>query len=317
MVGSTSASRLSGERVLVTGGAGFIGSNLANALATANDVVAVDDCYLGTPAHLAESVTFEEASVLDDLAAVVGDVDVCFHLAALSSRGMHERDPQGGARVNVEGFVNTVEAVRDTCEAVVYASTSSVYGSSRDGAGASPAADVEARTAYEASMLARERYAEYLANHHDLTAAGLRLFSVYQGFGGAESHKGEYANTVTQFADAIAAGERPELFGDGTQTRDFVHVADVVRAMELAAAERLTGVYDVGTGESYSFNEMVAMINEVLGTDVTPAYVECPFDGYVEHTLADASAFRAAAGWEPRVDFEAGVRRVCEPYLEE
>ena len=110
---------------------------------------------------------------------------------------------------------------------------------------------VEAHTAYEASKLARERYAEYYANHHEMNMAGLRFFSVYQGFGGNEEHKGQYANTVAQFADAIANGEAPELFGDGTQTRDITHVSDVARACELAADEELTGVYNVGTEEAY------------------------------------------------------------------
>ena len=299
------------KRVLVTGGAGFIGSNLANRLASDNDVIAVDDTYLGTPENLDPEVEFVEASVVDGEFPV--DVDVVFHLAALSSRNMHESDPQRGCRVNVEGFVNTVERARkEGCETVVYASTSSIYGSRTE---PSPVdMDVEARTAYEASKLARERYAEYYANHHDMNTAGLRFFSVYQGFGGNEEHKGEYANTVAQFADAIASGEAPELFGDGTQTRDFTHVSDVARACELAADHELTGVYNVGTQEAYSFNEMVALINDALGTEVDPEYIECPFDGYVHDTMADYSTFREATGWEPEVSFEEGVEMVCQPY---
>ncbi|MGM0590595.1 MAG: NAD-dependent epimerase/dehydratase family protein [Halobacteriota archaeon] len=299
------------RRVMVTGGAGFIGSNLANYLAADNDVVAVDDLYLGTTANLDDGVDFYDLSVLDE--ALPADVDVLFHLAALSSRNMHEENPQRGARVNVEGFVNTVEQVREQgCETVVYASTSSVYGSRTEPSPESM--PIEARTGYEASKLARERYAEYYANHHGMSMAGMRFFSVYQGYGGAEAHKGEYANTVAQFADQIARGERPELFGDGTQTRDFTHVEDVVRALELAADHRLTGVYNVGTGESYDFNTMVEMINDELGTDVDPAYIECPFDGYVHDTMADATKFSAATGWEPQIDFEEGVSRVCAPY---
>jgi UDP-glucose 4-epimerase len=305
---------MQGKRVLVTGGAGFIGSNLANHLAEANDVVAIDDLYLGTPENLSDDVEFVEASVLDD--DLPTDVDVLFHLAALSSYKMHEEDPRKGARVNVEGFVNAVEQAReDGCETVVYASTSSIYGSRTE---PSPEdMDVEARTGYEASKLARERYGEYFANHYDLNVAGLRFFSVYQGFGGNEAHKGEYANTIAQFADKIANGESPELFGDGTQTRDFTHVSDVVRACEMVADERLTGIYNVGTGVSYSFNEMVEMINEELGTDVPPEYVENPLEVYVHDTMADPSKLKAATGWEPAIDFEEGVERVCAPYKDE
>jgi len=127
---------------------------------------------------------------------------------------------------------------------------------------------------------------------------------------GNEKHKGEYANTVAQFADAIANGEAPELFGDGSQTRDFTHVSDVARACELAADHELTGVYNVGTEEAYSFNEMVAMINDALGTDIDPVYIECPFDGYVHDTMADYSTFHEATGWEPEIGFEEGVELV-------
>ena len=300
------------QRVLVTGGAGFIGSNLANHLAADNEVIAVDDTYLGTPENTDDSVDFVESSVLDD--DLPADVDVLFHLAALSSRNMHEENPQRGCRVNVEGFVNTVEQVKEHgCETVVYASTSSIYGSRTEPSPESMA--VESQTAYEASKLARERYAEYYAHHHDMNMAGLRFFSVYQGFGGNEEHKGEYANTIAQFADAIANGDAPELFGDGTQTRDFTHVEDVARACELAADHELTGIYNVGTEEAYSFNKMVEMINDALGTDIEPEYIECPFDGYVHDTMADISKFHEATGWEPQISFEEGVERVCEPYL--
>ena len=300
------------KRVLVTGGAGFIGSNLANSLAADNDVIAVDDTYLGTPENIDQKVNFVKTSVLNDDFPV--NVDVVFHLAALSSRNMHENDPQRGCRVNVEGFVNTVERARkEGCETVVYASTSSIYGSRTE---PSPVnMDVEAHTAYEASKLARERYAEYYVNHHDMNMAGLRFFSVYQGFGGNEEHKGKYANTVAQFTDAIANGDPPELFANGTQTRDFTHVSDVAHACELAADQELTGVYNVGTGEAYSFNEMIKLINDALDTNIEPEYIECPFDGYVHDTMADYSKFHEATGWEPQIDFEEGIKLVCEPYL--
>jgi UDP-glucose 4-epimerase len=308
-------STMQGKRVLVTGGAGFIGSNLANHLAADNEVVAVDDGYLGTPENLGPDVEFVEASVLED--DLPTDVDVLFHLAALSSYAMHEEDPVRGARVNVEGFVNTVDQARqDGCDTVVYASTSSIYGDRTD---PSPEdMDVAVRTGYEASKLARERYGEYFAHHYDLSMAGMRFFSVYQGFGGAEEHKGEYANLIAQFADDVAHGDRPVIYGDGTQTRDFTHVDDVVRGLELAGDHELTGIYNLGTGESYSLNTLVERLNDVLGTDVDPEYVENPIpeDVYVHDTMADSSKMRAATGWEPEVSFEEGLERVCAQYLE-
>ncbi|XVH31494.1 NAD-dependent epimerase/dehydratase family protein [Haloferacaceae archaeon DSL9] len=299
-------------RVLITGGAGFIGSTLANALAERNDVIALDDCSLGTAANLDDRVEFVDGDVLDADLPTRG-VDALVHLAARSSRNMHEADPQDGARVNVEGFVNAVEQARRAgCTTVVYASTSSVYGSHT--APASESRDVEARTAYEASKLARERYATYFATHHGLDIVGLRLFSVYDGFGGNEAHKGTYANTVSQFAHEMATGASPVVYEDGTQTRDFVHVDDVISAIERAADARLTGVYNVGTGVSHSFNEVIGLLNDSLGTAIEPEYVPCPFEGYIRHTVADPTRFVEATGWRPEIDFEEGIERVCRPY---
>jgi UDP-glucose 4-epimerase len=304
---------MDGNRILVTGGGGFIGSNLANALAGDNDVIALDDGYLGTAENVASDVEFVEKSVVDD--DLPTDVDVVFHLAALSSYAMHEDDPTHGARVNVEGFVNTVEQARDDgCETIVYASTSSIYGSRTEPSPESM--PVTVNTGYEASKMARETYAEYFQNHYDLSLAGMRFFSVYQGYGGAEEHKGEYANVIAQFADDVANGESPVLYGDGTQTRDFTHVDDVVRGLVQAAEHELEGIYNLGTGEAYDFLTVVEMINEELGTDVDPEFVENPIpeDVYVHDTCADASKMKAATGWEPAISFEDGIERVCEQY---
>lgn len=301
--------------MLVTGGAGFIGANVANALAEENDVIVVDDESLGTREHLTDAVAFHRQSVLADALPVEG-VDLVVHFAALSSYDLVERDPCRGFRVNVEGFVNTVEqAMAAGCEQVVYASSSSVYAPHE----APVAVDdpVAPNTAYEASKLAREHAAHYLGAHYDLTIAGLRLFSVYQGLAGGESHKGGYANIIAQFAALLAGGGTPELYGDGTQARDFVHVDDVVAAVEAAVDSGLTGTHNVGTGVATTFNEVVDRLNDALGTAVDPAYVEHPMprDVYVDYTCADASAFRAATGWTPQVDLEAGIDRVCAPYL--
>ncbi len=301
--------------MLVTGGAGFIGSNLANHLADDNDVIALDNEYLGTPSNLTDDVEYVNGDVLDD--DLPTNVDVVFHLAALSSRQMLEENPRQGARVNIEGFVNVVEQAHDDgCDTVVYASTSSAYGSRTE---PSPEdMDLEASTGYDASMLGRERYAEYYSDFYDdLTCAGMRFFSVYQGYGGNEEHKGEYANTVSQFADTIAHGESPVLWGDGSQTRDFTHVNDIVNGLVTAADHELTGVYNLGTGDPYSFNEMVGLINDVLGTDVEPVYEPIPLENYVHDTCADISKIRAATGWEPEISFEEGIRRVCAPYLDD
>jgi len=161
--------------------------------------------------------------------------------------------------------------------------------------------------------MSRETYAEYFSNHYGLSLAGLRYFSVYEGYGGAEEHKGGYANVIAQFADAIANGRAPKLYGDGEQTRDFTHVEDIVRGTVLAAEHELDGVYNLGTGTQYSFNTVVELINEELDTSVEPEYVENPIPEsvYVHDTCADPSKIRAATGWEPEIDLHEGIRRVC------
>ncbi len=301
------------QRILVTGGAGFIGSNLANRLAPNNDVIVIDDESLGTPEHLDPSIDYRYQSVLDtDLPT---NVDAVFHLAAMSSYAMHEYEPQAGARVNVEGFVNTVEQARaDGCTTVVYASTSSIYGSRTE-----PSPEdlpVVASTGYEASKLARERYAEYFHNHYDMTLAGMRLFSVYQGALGAESHKGAYANVIAQFADDIANGRSPTIYGDGTQTRDFTHVDDIVSGLVLAAEHELNGIFNLGTGTAHSFNRVIELINDCFPTDIEPIYVDNPIpsDVYVHDTCADPTRLREATGWQPTISLEEGIERVCAAY---
>jgi UDP-glucose 4-epimerase len=299
------------KRVLVTGAAGFIGSNVANYLSTDNDVIGVDDLSFGTPSHLDDAVSFLEADVLDD--DIPADVDVLIHLAALSSRQMLAENPREGARVNVEGFVNTVEQVIDGgCDTIVYASTSSIYDNDPPGREDDR---VMAETGYEASMLSRERYGEhYEETHEDVSLAGTRFFSVYEGYGGAEGHKGTYANTVSQWAEKMADGERPVLWGDGTQTRDYVHVSDVVSAIEQLADEGCSGVYNVGTGANYSFNETVDLLNEALGTDIDPIYEPVQLSNYNYQQRAETSKLQDATGWEPTITFEEGIRQVCESY---
>jgi UDP-glucose 4-epimerase len=147
--------------------------------------------------------------------------------------------------------------------------------------------------------------------------AGMRFFSVYQGMAeGAEGHKGEYANLIAQFADDIANGRRPEIWGDGTQTRDFTHVDDIVRGLELAADHELDGIYNLGTGEQYSFDHLVEVLNEELGADLEPVYEDNPIpeDVYVHDTMADSTKMRDVTGWEPEISFEEGVARVCSQY---
>lgn len=307
------------EKALVTGGAGFIGSNIVEELVDKGvETVVLDDLFLGSEDNLSEvrdEIKFIEGSVLDEEAVreAIEGCDTVFHQAARSSSPMHQENPHEGARVNVEGFVNTAEiAIEEGVEKIVYASTSSMYGSveppHQEDMGEVPT------NRYTASKMSRERYAEVYSYNDRIQTTGLRYFSVY---GPHERSKGKYANIVTQFLWKMMDGERPVIWGDGSQTRDFTFVKDVVKANMLAADRRdeIDGRYfNIGTGRDVSFNQVVEKLNEILGTDIEPEHVENPREKYVETTKADISSAREDLGYEPEYSFEEGLERTVEYY---
>jgi len=307
------------ERVLVTGGAGFIGSNLVEELVKeGNEVVVLDDLYLGTEENLEEvrdDIEFIEGSVLDKekVEEAMQGCDTVFHQAARSSAPMHKEKPAKGARVNIEGFINTIEAAKkEEVEKVVYASTSSMYGSVEPPHREDQ--DVVPTNLYTASKMSRELYAKAYSERGDLETTGLRYFSVY---GPHEKGKGKFANVVTQFLWKLMDGENPVIFGDGTQTRDLTFVKDVARANILAAKRKqeIDGeVFNIGTGKEHSFNDIVEKLNSKLGTDIEPEHVDNPIENYVSRTKADNSRAKEKLGWKPSVSFEEGLEKTVSYY---
>jgi UDP-glucose 4-epimerase len=309
------------EKALVTGGAGFIGSNIVELLVEEGvEVVVLDDLYLGEEDNLSEvrdQIEFIEGSVLDKekVEEAVEGCDVVFHQAARSSSPMHKENPAEGARVNVEGFVNTCEAaIEEGVEKVVYASTSSMYGSVKPPHREDM--DLEPVNLYTASKMSREMYAKCYSYTEKLETTGLRYFSV---FGPHEKGKGKYANVVTQFLWKMMDDEQPVIWGDGTQERDFVFVKDVARANLLAAekGEELNGeVFNIGRGNPVTFNEVVEKINEALGKDIEAEKIENPRDKYVHEHKADNSKAQEILGWDPEYSFEEGLEKSVAYYKE-
>ena len=307
------------EKALVTGGAGFIGSNVVEKLVEKDiEVVVLDDLFLGSEDNLEsvrDEIEFIEGSVLDQekvIEAMQG-VDVVFHQAARSSSPMHKENPAEGARVNIEGFINVAEAaVEEGVRKIVYASTSSMYGS------VSPPhtedMDLEPTNLYTASKMSREMYARCYSYTDKIETTGLRYFSV---FGPHEKAKGNYANVVTQFLWKMMDDEQPVIWGDGTQERDFVYVEDVAEA-NIAAAEskeKLDGeVINVGAGEPVTFNEVVDKLNEALGKDIEPEKIENPRDKYVHEHNAENSKAKELLNWTPQHGFEEGLKKTVEYY---
>ena len=302
------------RRVLVTGGAGFIGSHLVDALAARGDrVLVVDDLSVGTRANLAAAavagVDLEVCSVLDGdrLTQLCRGVDLVFHLATQCVR-VSLFDPERVHRVNTEGTLRMLMAARAArVERVVYVSSSEIYGSAQRAPMAEdhPCAPT---TIYGASKLAGEHYALAFYQVHGLPAVVVRPFNTY----GPRSHfEGAYGELIPKFVVRALAGERPIVFGDGEQTRDFTYVDDTVRGLLLASeSTTLVGrAVNIARGEEVSVNRIARLVLDACGRpDLTPEHGAArPAD--VRRHYADISLARRELGFEPTVRIEEGIRR--------
>ncbi len=300
--------------VLVTGGAGFIGSNLANELKRkGHNVAVVDNLFLGKKENLSKDIEFHKVSVMDlnslkNLFEANG-FDYVFHLAALSSNPMFRPSPLQGINVNIIGFTNIAELCKDfNVKKLVYASTSSIY--SDNPPPHKESQSVAPKIHYEATLYTRELLAQAYKREFGLKSCAMRYFSVY---GYNELHKGSFANLITQFILGIRNGKAPVIYGDGEQARDFVFVDDVTQANILAMKTAMEGVFNVGTGESHSLNEAVRVINAKMGTNAMPQYVKNPMKNYVFHTKADITKIRQF-GYEPKISMEEGIGLLIKYY---
>lgn len=297
---------------LITGGMGFIGFNIAKRLINdGHEVIVLDDMSLGKEAELRSAKTIRgdvrNKELIDSLCK---DLNGVFHDAARSSSPMFSPDPKEGMDVNLKGFLNVADAARRHDFPVVYATTSSLY--SRCPPPHRESLPVSPGSFYEYSFYARELAATIYTELYGLKLVGLRYFSVY---GPHEEHKGKYANNITQFLWAMMKGKSPVIYGDGTQTRDFTYVDDVVGANILAMRSNLKGeVLNVGTGKATSFNEIVAILNKRLGLKITPTYVPNPIKNYVMYTQADTSKAERVLGFRAKIKLEEGIEKTINYY---
>jgi UDP-glucose 4-epimerase len=299
-------------KFLVTGGAGFIGSNIAQRLiADGHEVAVLDDLSFGRKTDI-PNVIFSRGDVRDNalVDALCKDVNGIFHNAGKSSAPMFSPDPKEGVDVNTMGFINVADAARKYDLPLVYASTSSIYSKCppphREDQHVSPG------SFYEYTMYAREAAAKLYTELYGLRLVGLRYFSVY---GPNEDHKGKFANNITQFLWDLIEGRPPIIYGDGTQTRDFTYVSDVVEANILAMNSGLKGeVINVGTGLSTSFNDMFAILKRELRSELSPKYIPNPLKNYVAHTQADTIKARRLLGFSAKVSLEEGIKKTIQYY---
>jgi UDP-glucose 4-epimerase len=310
------------ETYLVTGGAGFIGSHLVEALVHQGRCVRVlDDFSTGLRANLAHSDS-SAVEIIDgdvaDAAAVgraVGGVGVAFHLAALASVQRSIEAPVDTHRVCAGGTLNVLDAARRVgVRRVVYAASSSAYGI--------PAGDVQTESdplsplsPYAAAKLAGEMYAQSFTAAFGLETVRLRFFNI---FGPRQRADSPYSGVIALFAAALSAGRTPTIFGDGLQTRDFTFVTDVVQAlMRAAETPSISGrVYNIGTGRGTSVLDLVAALNRQLGTNIEPRHAPARA-GDVRHSCADISRARRELGYEPKVTFEEGLSKTLAWYRQQ
>ncbi len=299
--------------VLVTGGAGFIGSHLVDALLAAGRRVRVlDDLSTGRRENLAHAsgVEFIEGSVASGAAldAVAGGVDCIFHLAAIASVAGSVADPEGTGKVNYGGTVAVLEAAeRARARRVVFASSAAIYGDAGGGA-LREDRPADPQSPYGSQKWESELACAAFAREHGLETACLRFFNV---FGSRQRPDSDYSGVISVFVDRAARGCAPVIYGDGEQTRDFVHVSDVVAGL-IAAAERPGGagaVVNIGTGVATSVNRVWAEIARIAGSRLAARHV-APRAGEVRHSLADPARAFERLGWRSRVSFADGLERL-------
>ncbi len=302
-------------RALVTGGAGFIGSHVVDALIARGDTVRVlDDLSTGLRANVHADADLMEASVADpvSVAAAVRGCEVVFHLGALGSVTRSVTDPHASNAVNVDGTLNVLTAARDAgVRRVIFASSSSVYG----GAEVVPTPEstpLRPRSPYAITKLTGDWYTRVFAELYDLETVVLRYFNV---FGPRQRPDATYAAVIPLFAAAMLAGEQPVVHGDGTQSRDFTYVGDVVAANLAAAsapAHLASGqAFNVAPGAGTSLLDLLDGLAARIGVAVDPVFVD-PRPGDVHRSCADASAAREALGWAPTVSIEDGLARYVD-----
>ena len=293
------------KKILVTGGAGFIGSNLVEALYKENEVTVLDNLHTGKRSNLENAIKGGAKFVEGDaknIKSIKGDFDFVFHLGIYSASPMYRDNPNLVGEV-VQGITEVLEYCKEASIPLVFASTSSIYN------GIAPPHKENVIPGvtdyYTEARIACERMSELYFKLHNVKVAAMRFFSVY---GYNDIGKGKFANLVTQFMDSLLKGEQPIVYGNGEQKRDFIFVSDVVNALLRASTIKGFGIYNVGTGKNYTLNEAVSKLQSVTGKKIAPKYIEMPVKNYVMTTLADTTKAKEEIGFAARVSLDEGIR---------
>ena len=290
--------------VLVTGGAGFVGSHLVDALVVDNEVRVLDDLSTGRRENVHDAATLLEGDVRDPdtLAAAMEGVDLVFHEAGLVSVPKSVERPTQSHDRNATATVQLLEAARRVDARVVLASSVAIYGQPES----VPIAEdhpTEPTSPYGLDKLALDHYARLYNDLYGLETVALRYFNIY----GPRQSNGPYSGVISAFVEQARSGQPLTVDGDGEQTRDFVHVSDVVDANLAAARTDDVGTaVNVGTGESVTIRELAETVREVSGADVDIVHTD-PRPGDIQRSRADASRAREVLGFEPTTSLRDGL----------
>jgi len=302
---------LKNKKIVVTGGAGFIGGNLVHALANDNEVSVIDDLSTGHLENIqdlidSKNIEFIYGSITDlsILQKTFNDVDYVFHEAAIPSVPRSIKDPLRSHTINCSGTLNVLLAAKEhQIKKVVYASSSSIYGDT-------PTLPKKEEmtpcplSPYAVSKLAGEYYGQVFSTVYNLPVVSLRYFNVY---GPCQNPLSEYAAVIPKFISRVLNDKPPVIYGDGKQTRDFTFIDDVVRANMLAAKGKVTGIFNIAGGKRTTITELAHDVINILEKDLEPVY-DNPRPGDIKHSLADISKANAKFGYVPKFGIRSGLK---------
>ncbi len=301
-------------RFLITGGAGFIGSNLAFALQEKFPKAKIYILDNFSSGHFKNLIGFKGEVITGDIRDK--DLweylkrnyhfDVIFHNAAITDTTV--MDQKLMMETNADSFRYILDCALKWRAKVIYASSAGVYGNTpppmKEDRGLEP------ENIYGFSKLMMDYIAlNFMEEHPEINVIGFRYFNVY---GPREKYKGKAASMIYQLAVKMLKGERPRIFKWGEQRRDFVYIRDVIKANLLALEKNVSGIFNIATGVARSFNEVIEILNKVLGTDLEPEYFDCPYDFYQKHTQADLTKAKEVLGYEPEYMLEDGIKEYAE-----
>ncbi|MBI4146559.1 SDR family oxidoreductase [Candidatus Woesearchaeota archaeon] len=295
-------------KILVTGGAGFIGSHLVEALVEqGHQVTVLDNLRSGKQENLAavkNKITFLNEDInCQELEKAMHGKDAVFHLAAIASVPYSVEHPKETHEVNATGTLNVLLAAKKAgVKKFIYTSTAAVYGDDPQ-LPKTETSPLKPQTPYALTKLAGENYVRLFNTLYGMQTIALRFFNVY---GPRQDPASPYSGVITKFLNTLNQDKQPNIYGDGVQTRDFVYVKDVVQALVAALAKETTGVFNIGTGIQASINELLAHLNELLGKK-TPALYTAGQAGDIRHSVADITAAQKILAYKPKYTLHEGL----------